>query len=248
MASVELLWKEPPSDTALANDEVQVWSVDLDQPSSRVGELFHFLSPDEQQRASRFQIEQKRLENVVGRATLRRLLGKFLALDPAALVFNYTSRGKPELAGALAGKLHFSVSHSGGLALIAVTRLCPIGVDVEHVRPRRYDIEVARRFFTTRESTVLESLPEADRPAAFFNLWTRKEAWLKATGVGIAESMNRVELSFLPGEPAHILSVADAPDEAGKWTLAGLNPATGFIGALAVRARDLNVLCRHWVE
>ncbi len=248
MASVEPLWKEPPPDAALANDEVQVWSVDLDQPASRAGEMFQFLSPDERQRADQFQIKQKRLEHVVCRATLRRLLGKFLSLDPGALLFSYTSRGKPELAGPLAGKLHFNVSHSGSLALIAVTRLCPVGVDVEHVRPRRYDMDVARRFFTAHESAALETLPEAERPAAFFNLWTRKEAWLKATGVGITESLNRVELSFLPGEPARILSVADDPEEAGKWTLAGLNPAAGFIGALAIRARGLNVLCRHWVE
>ena len=248
MASVELFWKLSPSDIVLGDGEAHVWCVELDQSPSRTDKLFQLLSEEEQQRAKQFRFEEKRGHFIVGRATLRQLIGGCLKASPAALEFSYTQRGKPELAGALAGKVHFNVSHSDSLALIALTRVCPVGVDVERVRPRQYDMEIARRFFTARESAGLESLQEAERPSAFFNLWTRKEAWLKATGVGISESLGRVEISFLPGEPACVVSVVDKPEEAKEWTLVELKPAKGFVGALAIRARGLNVRCWQWVE
>jgi 4'-phosphopantetheinyl transferase len=195
-----------------------------------------------------FKFQKGRDHFIVGRATLRRLLGNALKLDPAALTFSYGPRGKPELAGAAAGQLHFNVSHSGGLALVALTRRCPVGVDIEHDRPSTMGTEIAERFFTQRENAGLMQLPEARRAAAFINLWTRKEAWLKATGDGIATWLKRVEVSFLPGEPARVLAVDDLPEEPACWTLADLRPATGYSGAMAIRAHDLNVRCWRWVE
>lgn len=248
MASVELLWKLSPSDIVIEDGEAHVWCVELDRPASRIDEVFRFLSEDEQRRANEFRFEEKRRHFIVGRATLRQLIGECLKANPVALEFSYTQRGKPELAGLHTEKLHFNLSHSGNLALIALTRICPLGVDLEQVRAVRYDAEIARRFFTAPESASLESLPEDEQTGAFFNLWTRKEAWLKATGVGISESLGRVEISFLPGEPACVVNVVDKPEEAKKWTLVELKPAKGFVGALAIRARGLNVRCWQWVE
>lgn len=248
MATFELLWNPPPPHTEIAESEVHVWSVDLDVPSSRTSELFEMLSADEQHRADKFKFNDGRARYIAGRSTLRRLLGRVLKLDPSALVFRYTERGKPELDGATAGQLHFNISHSDGLALIALTRSQNVGVDVESVRAVNYGEDIAARFFSNRESAGLAALPVAERPAAFFNLWTRKEAWLKATGDGIAESLKRVEVSFLPGEPARVLNIADAPDEAARWTLVDLKPADGFTGTLAIPAHDLNVRRWRWVE
>jgi 4'-phosphopantetheinyl transferase len=147
------------------------------------------------------------------------------------------------LAGDYAGRLHFNVSHSGGLALVAITTICPVGVDLEEIRSLRYDLEIAKRFFTTSESAKLESLPVTDRPLAFFSLWTRKEAWLKAKGVGIAESLNHVDIACLPDEPVRVLDVTNEPKEAEQWTLAHLNPAEGFTGALAIRRPTARISC-----
>ena len=246
MASVELLWKLPLSDVTFTEDEARVWGFELDQPPSCIGDLFQILSRDEMGRAAQFKHDQMRCRYVVARATLRRLLGEALKLDPSAIAFKYSLQGKPELAGEFAGKLFFNVSHSRGLALIAITRICPLGVDLEQVRPLRYDIQIARRFFTPRESAKLESLPEVERPAAFCSLWTRKEAWLKAKGSGIADSLNRVDISFLPGEPPRILNVADEPGEAEQWALIELTPAKGFTGALAIRAAGVRVFCQRF--
>ncbi|HMP81134.1 MAG TPA: 4'-phosphopantetheinyl transferase superfamily protein [Verrucomicrobiota bacterium] len=248
MATRKLLWNPGTPEAAPAADVVHVWCIDLDLPQARVDGLFQTLSPDERDRAGRFKFASGRNHYIVGRAMLRRLLGGALSLDPAALKFSYGPHGKPELAGTAAGLLRFNLSHSSGLALIAVTSGCPVGVDIEHTRPAKLASEIAARFFTQRESNALGQLSEASRAEAFLRLWTRKEAWLKATGGALVESIRRVEISVHPGEPARVLEVEGRPGEAAAWTLTDLQPADGFIGALAVRAGDLNVSCRAWVE
>ena len=86
-------------------------------------------------------------------------------------------------------------------------------------------------------------LPDAEKPVAFFNLWTRKEAWLKATGEGLSDSLNQVEVSFLASEPTRLISLFGKSDTVQGWTLAGLAPALHFIGALAAPAPNLKTVC-----
>src|SRR5262249_48669543 len=120
------------------------------------------------------------------------------------------------------------------LALIAITRLGAIGVDVEQIRPVADAGELVERFFSPRENILFTALPDNQKNAAFFNLWTRKEAWLKATGEGIAHSLNRVEVTFLPGEPAQLLALPEKPGLISDWTLRALTPASGFVSAVAL--------------
>jgi 4'-phosphopantetheinyl transferase len=248
MASVEVLWNPPPKIIELQSGEIHVWCVDLDGLSAQVNQLIQLLTPDEQARANIFKHEQARMRFVVGRATLRELLGEYAGLDPSSLKFNYSSRGKPELANSGGERLTFNVSHSGELALIAVGRLFPLGVDIERLRSARHDLAIAKRFFSQRESTVLESLTEAERPVAFMTLWTRKEAWLKATGSGITGKLDGAEMTFQAGERARIISIDGSRTEAERWTLVDLKPANGFVGALAAKACSLNVRCWHRVK
>jgi 4'-phosphopantetheinyl transferase len=153
------------------------------------------------------------------------------------LEFCYGPQGKPALAGVWsASGWHFNLAHSLDLALLAVTRSGPVGVDVERIRPLRDVDQLVSRFFSPRESAAFQALPAEQKPDAFFRLWTRKEAWLKATGEGIAESLGRVEVSFLPGEPARLLSLPGGPAALSGWRLHDLDPGPGFIAALAVVA------------
>lgn len=210
--------------------------------------LFRVLSPDERERTGRFATDELRRRFVTGRAVLRQVVGECLGCDGASLVFRYGPKGKPELDGPHGGGLHFNLSHSGGVGLIAVAKGFPVGVDVERLG-RKSDVQqIAKRFFTADESARLEALPEGERASAFLNLWTRKEAWLKAMGGGVGEGLNRVEVTFLPGEPARVLRVADEPVWAEGWRLVELAPAVGYAGALAARGRSLNVCCRHRVK
>src|SRR5208282_3176253 len=115
--------------------------------------------------------------------------------------------------------------------LVAVSHAGPVGVDVERVRPMPDAEEIAARFFSPRETAELKALPSDQVPAAFFNLWTRKEACLKATGDGITKLLPLTEVSFLPGKPAHLRSLWGDPQAAAQWTLEDLAPAPGFAAA-----------------
>jgi 4'-phosphopantetheinyl transferase len=171
-------------------------------------------------------------------------LGNYLQMPPAEVPLVYGPNGKPLLQ--TAGNqttIHFNLAHSQNLALLAVTYAGQIGVDVEAVRPLNDAHELVNRFFSARESVAFESVPEAEKPEAFFNLWTRKEAWLKATGEGIGHLLNKVEVSFLPGEPAKLLSLPQ--NTTSPWTLTDLAPAPGFAGALAVTSAPI-LSCWRW--
>lgn len=247
MAEIKFAWLPPPAGWQLAADEVHVWAIALDKLPAQVAAFGATLSNGEQARAKRFHFERDQNRFTVGRGFMRSLLGRYLLLAPTQVELTYSDRGKPSLSsGAGPSPLHFNLAHSGGLALLAVTRLGRIGVDVEHMRSLKDADGIAERFFSTRESAGLQELSATQKSAAFFNLWTRKEAWLKATGQGISEALNRVEVSFLPGEPARLLSVFDDPEAAKCWYVAHLAPAPGFVGALAVEAREVALHCWQW--
>ncbi|HYG35495.1 MAG TPA: 4'-phosphopantetheinyl transferase superfamily protein, partial [Clostridia bacterium] len=137
-------------------------------------------------------------------------------------------------------------SHSEDLALVAVTRAGMVGVDVERVRPIEDADELVARFFSPREAETFKGLPLDQKPVAFFNLWTRKEAWLKATGEGISRSLHRVEVSFLPGEPAQLQSLPEDLTQNKSWALHDLAPAHGYAGALAVSTTNAQLSCWKW--
>jgi 4'-phosphopantetheinyl transferase len=130
------------------------------------------------------------------------------------------------------------------VALLAVTQLGPVGVDVECIRPIKNVEDLVARFFSRRENEMFQKLPSEKRPAAFFNLWTRKEALLKATGEGIAGGLDRVEVSFLADEPARLLALPENTGEAERWSLSELLPASGFCGAVAIQSKPIRV--RNW--
>jgi 4'-phosphopantetheinyl transferase len=232
---IDILWPFPPDQWSLGATDVHLWAARLDLPSGSLVRLAAILSQDESERAARFRFDTHRNRFIAVRGILRSLLRSYLLSPPDELRFEYGLNGKPTLAGRFADSgLSFNLAHSEDLALIAVTRIGPIGVDVEQIRPVTDADELVARFFSPRESALFQMLPDPERNAAFFNLWTRKEAWLKATGEGIAHSLNRVEVTFLPGEPARILGLPEKPELNNHWALRELTPATGFVGAVAL--------------
>jgi 4'-phosphopantetheinyl transferase len=119
--------------------------------------------------------------------------------------------------------------------VVAVAHGLEVGVDLERVRPLADAAAIAERFFAPRETAALLALPEAERERAFFACWTRKEAFIKATGEGLSRPLDEFEVAFRPGEPARVTRVGDDPGEAALWSLLGFEPAPGFLGALAAR-------------
>jgi 4'-phosphopantetheinyl transferase len=212
---------------------VHVWPVSIQAPDSIVEQFQRLLAPDEADRAAKFRFHQLRTAYILGRGALRILLGRYLNSPPQDLTFRYGSKGKPTLDAP--GPLQFNASHSGDLALFAFTMDCEIGVDVEAIRPMP-DIEnIARRFFCAEETVELMSLPAGQREHAFFLCWTRKEAYIKATGEGLSTPLDAFRVTLRPSEPAGMIQLAGDPIAARRWTLHDLPPAPGYAAAVAYR-------------
>jgi 4'-phosphopantetheinyl transferase len=218
----------------------------LDLPVEQLAPLTETLSAAEKDRAGKFKFDRHRNRFVAGRGWLRATLAAYLHVEPVRLDFIYSPQGKPALVPELnPAQIHFNLAHSGDLALLAITRVGPVGIDVERIREVKDAADLVARFFCARENELFQRLPATEKPAAFFNLWTRKEALLKATGEGIGKALSEVEVSFLPGEPASLVSIAGDTDRAARWSLHELTPAAGYVGAVAIEAQNVRCVMRE---
>ena len=239
-------WAAPPHNLNIQKGETHVWRVALDQPDARVATLFALLSEDERRRAFRFHFDRDRRRFTVARGALRSILGSYLATPPERLRFGYSEHGKPFLRQPqpLLLDLRFNVSHSDELALVAVTVATEVGVDVEKIRPDFAGLEIAERFFSPAEVRALRSLPIHLRSRAFFNCWTRKEAFVKATGRGLSFPLKAFDVTLAPGESPRLLRVEN--DDPARWSIFEVSPAPDFVGALVVESRDVLLMGWHW--
>jgi len=146
--------------------------------------------------------------------------------------------GGRDTSGGDSGGLRFNLAHSHRLALCAVTRGREVGIDLEYVRADLADERIAERFFSTREVAALRAVPKGARLQAFFNCWTRKEAYVKARGEGLSMPLDQFDVSLAPGEPAALVSTPTDPQEASRWSLQDISPAPGYVAAIAVEGRD----------
>jgi 4'-phosphopantetheinyl transferase len=235
-----------PAYPALSEGEVHVWSANLDRPTPR---FYRWLSSSEAQKAERLYFERDRNRYIVCHGLLREILGDYLGIEPGSIEFYYSKNNKPALGGKSdKKKLHFSLSHSEGMALYALTVGREIGVDIEYVRDIPEMEKLAERFFAPRESEVLKILSDGRKKEAFFNCWTRKEAFIKATGDGLSYPLDKFEVSLVPDEPARLISIEGDAGEAARWSIKDLKPASGYAAAFAVPGRTGNIVCRQWAE
>jgi 4'-phosphopantetheinyl transferase len=231
-------WRRSPQSLALPAGEVHVWRSNLDLDPIELGCVQSNLSWDERARAARFHFPKDQRRFLAARGTLRTLLARYVDYAPAQFEFCYGPSGKPELEpGCNATGIRFNLSHAQGLALYAITRDRAIGVDLEQVQADVAWKEIASRFFAPREVEGLGLVPAPSGAEAFFNCWTRKEAFVKARGEGLSLPLNQFEVSLAPGEPARLLCTTGDPQEASNWSIQELEPAAGYIGAIAVRAQ-----------
>jgi 4'-phosphopantetheinyl transferase len=242
-------WRFPPETLVLGCDEVHVWRATLEQTPSQIQSFLHNLAADEQARAERFYFERDCEHFIVARGVLRAILGGYLNRAPACLSFCYSSHGKPALAGTSDGDaIRFSVSHSHGVALYAVTRDREVGIDLERIRFDLAVAEIAERFFSRREVAMLRTLPTEVQCQAFFRCWTRKEAYIKARSEGLSLPLDQFDVSLAPGESAAILGTQPDPSEASRWSLQELTPAPGYVAALAVEGHGWRLTCWQWPD
>lgn len=237
-------WPHPPTSMVLGADEVHVWRASLNHPPHRLQQLRGTLSADEAERAARFHFERDRQHFIAARGLLREILSRYLKLSPDSLRFKYTSYGKPYLTDECGGAwLRFNVSHSGGLALYAISRERELGIDIEQIRTDIEHKQIASDFFSKQESVALHALPAHLQQEAFFLCWTRKEAYVKGIGEGLSLPLNSFDVSLTPGAPAALLAVRGDAHEAARWTLQALEPGAGYCAALVAEGRDWQLKC-----
>lgn len=211
---------------------IDVYTIPLKADPARADSLQELLSPAERDRFSRFRFALHRRQAVVCRGTLREILSRYLDLGPAHICLAYNRFGKPYIAGS---QVRFNVSHSGDWAMIAVSIGAETGIDIERIEPRFAQERIPDRFFSQREAARLRALPESQQTEAFFRCWTRKEAYIKARGLGMALSLDSFDVSFAPGEPAAFLGGADG------WAVENLDAPSGYAAAVVAEGSALTV-------
>lgn len=240
-------WPLAPEHLVIDYGAVHVWRADLNQECDRVMKLWNRLAPDEQKKANRFYFKSDRVHFIVARGALRDILSHYLDVSPQSIEFSYGPFGKPDLMGRAAGShLRFNVSHSNGIAVYAIARNREIGVDLELIREEPALLDIAERFFSPLEILALREIPRERQSVAFFNCWTRKEAYVKALGDGIPYGMDRFTVSLAPGETAAFRSSEDDPEDVGNWLLMELPVVQGYASALVVRRPVFGVNFWRW--
>jgi 4'-phosphopantetheinyl transferase len=214
-----------------------VLAVDLDRGSPDPA----LLSAEEHARAARLRDDHLRRRRLVAWTTLRRVLGRCLDRDPATVEILRDARGCPSLRD---GEVSFSLSHSGGTALVALAPSGPVGVDVEAGTRLASVDELAARVFAATESAAFLALPSSQRRAAFLTAWTRKEAALKALGLGLPAGMEHV---WIAGEPPRLIGDFSRLPGLAALQVEDLPPIANAAAALAHASGD-RPLCRRWCD
>lgn len=220
--------------------DVHVWRASLDQAPVIVERLSQLLSDDEHVRANRFHFETDRKHFTVARGWLRLLISRYQEIPPADIQFSYGAHGKPQLATSTA-RVHpfnFNLAYSGAVALYAFTRVGEVGVDVELIRPDFTGDDVAQRFFSPAECACLNDLSAELRHAAFFNCWTRKEAFIKAIGIGLSLPLDQFDVTLSPAEPAKLIRTRWDDSVAARWSLKAIDVGSDYAAAVAVAGHD----------
>jgi 4'-phosphopantetheinyl transferase len=238
-------WTSSPKGLRLVDDEVHVWRAYVDPEESFLRTMRKTLSEDEIARAEQFYFKKDRDRYVAARGMLRTILSRYLQMPPNQLQFIYNPHGKPALTEIIdSGGMRFNLSHSYEMVLYAITRKREVGVDLEHIKVRPLQEDIAERFFSPEETLWIRTLPQEKQAGAFFACWTAREAYLKARGDGIALHAGSPGISFIPDSKTTRASVIREAGEGGRtWSIWQLEPAPGYAGALVVEGDEMNLRC-----
>lgn len=223
-------------------DRIDVWTFSVAGTDEAYEQMRALLTPDELARADRFIVDSPRHRFVMGRGSLRLILASYLNCQPREVIFEYGEHGKPTLMNTVAAGLRFNASGSYDLAACAVTMDRELGIDIENTRRTKDFDQIVERFFTAAERDAYRRLTTEEKHAAFFRGWTRKEAYLKATGSGLTRPLASFEITLAPGDEARLVAderIAGAPQ---RWTFLDIAPGEHYAGSLVI-ADDARPIC-----
>jgi 4'-phosphopantetheinyl transferase len=234
----------------LVPHQVDIWRVRVNLSERARKGLESMLSTEEAERAARFHFPADRDRYITAHGCLRDILARYLRGEPAQLSFVAGTHGKPSLATEEA--IDFNLSHSNDYALIAIARGRRVGIDVERMRKGISSFVIAQQYFSKAEVAELQALPIDEREVAFFTCWTRKEAYIKAQGLGLSLPLESFDVSLSPDEPAILRATRPDFDEASRWILYSLEVDPGYKAAMAVEINppqdpDLDIHLWDWV-
>ena len=238
-------WHPHPWRLHLPSEEVHVWRASVSLLRHAASSLERILSGDEIGMARRFKIPLLRERYTVAHGILRQIVGFYLNVEPNSLVFARKEFGKPFLVHH--DWLRFNLSHSNDIVLIALANEHEVGIDVEYIR---YDIDVlelAGHAFSDNEMAALRTVPPHLLRRAFFACWTRKEAYLKATGQGLAIPLKAFDVSVSPEQPPALIHQALEPADLGRWSFQDVPPHPDYTGTVVVRGKPEAIRCWQWL-
>jgi 4'-phosphopantetheinyl transferase len=236
-------WDLTRFDGVLLDEEVHVWQADFADVQATQS-LHWLLDQPEHSRASRFKVVAAHDQFVISRAFLRLAVAGYLRIDPRDVRFHITEHGKPQLAGD--GDIRFNLSHTDGVAALAITRTRAVGIDVERIKQNVETLQIADRFFSRMESDWLHSRPASELVSSFFACWTAKEACVKACGTGL--SMPLRQFSVIPGTAHNTLEFEISCDlgHLSNFTIRPLDLGPDLRGAVAFEGKGLRVRVGKW--
>ena len=233
------------SDFQLSSHTVHIWQTNLTRSPQHLEFYQSILADDELKRARRFKFERDQQAFMIARGTLRMILSHYLNLAPKQIQFKYSSNGKPSLDQAPL-PLNFNLSHAYGKAIYAIALQENIGIDIEYIREIEV-ISLAKRFFCDSEYQWLNSLNSEAQYAAFFRLWTCKEAYLKATGEGLV-GLQDIEIFTPLDSYPRILKISQDLELAKNWTMQTIETAENYLATLAIKGINYQFKYRQWTE
>lgn len=234
----KVAWSATKENPALESGEIHVWRAFLSVDQSLLQHLESTLAEDEKARAARFIFDRDRDHFIAARGILRHLLSRYVECPAGTIKFAYGPQGKPALADpGSKSSVRFNLSHSHGLAVIAVGAGREVGIDVELLRPEFAGEDIAKRYFSAREVRELAQLPVGSRTEAFFRCWTRKEAYIKARGEGLHVPLDSFSVSLSPDRFPELLSADES-----RWKIESLVPSSEaerrYAAALVAEGKD----------
>jgi 4'-phosphopantetheinyl transferase len=228
-------------------DEVHVWVARLPDDHHATADLLRILDQEERARAAQFSFDRDRMRFIQAHGMVRQILAGYSDEDATTLTLARNKYGKPYLIPRTNGpNLQFSVSHSGDCCVLAVRLDHAVGIDVEQLRDLPEGIDIAQRYFTPAESKLLGGLRGTARRDAFFALWTHKEAIVKGFGVSLPANLGRVEFDFDTVGSPRLIAWGGDRSVAQSWSILRLDPAPGYIGAVASVHPIRSLTSRDW--
>ena len=212
---------------------VVVWMAQVSTSQDALPSLESCLDAQDRERAGRFHFPEDRARHVLGRALVRKILGHYLSQSPEKIDLACTDRGRPYFPGD--ETMRFSITHARDLVAVALTARARVGIDIEYMERKLHLKELAERILSAEDFREFEALPEEEKVAAFFRVWTRKEAYLKATGEGITDALKKISVSLRAEE---IGTIADAREKDGarNWRMHSLSLPANYMGCVACEA------------